>query len=159
LRPRPQRRTDAALRLALVLLAGSLGAEEAKAPAAKPGPLKLSIKWSTSSEVDNYGFWIMRGDSEKGPFKEANTKMVPGAGNSDLPKKYAFDDLNVEMGKTYYYYLDAISTKGVREKYSPVMAKQCCDTADGKSPEAREIKPDAPAATPTPIPSPTPPSP
>ena len=128
------------------------GAEDTKAPAAADG-IKLSIKWSTSSEVDNYGFWIMRGDSENGPFKEANAKLVPGAGNSDLPRKYTFDDVNVEMGKTYYYYLDAVSTKGVREKYSPVMAKQCCDSGEAKAPEAREIKPEehkpAPPAPPS----------
>lgn len=151
--PRPNRtRTEAALRLALAFVLGGAAlaaAEEPKAKAAKPDadPVKLTIKWSTSSEVDNYGFWVMRSDKEKGPFKEANAKVIPGAGNSELPRKYSFEDRDVQMGKTYYYYLEAVSTQGHRETYSPVMAKQCCDRGDTKAPEAREIK-DPPAPTP-----------
>jgi hypothetical protein len=98
----------------------------------------------------------MRGDTEKGPFKAVNAKVVPGAGNSDLPRKYSYDDLDVEMGKTYYYYLDAVSTQGLREKYSPVMEKQCCDRGAEKAPEAREIKPEKPAVTAPASPSPSP---
>jgi hypothetical protein len=157
---RPARSTEAVLGLGLVLaLAVSAAAEEKKpAPAGDERP-KLTIKWSTSSEVDNYGFWIMRGDTKDGPFKEANAKVVPGAGNSDLPRKYQFEDLNVEMGKTYYYYLDAVSTHGVREKYSPVMAKQCCDRPGEKAPEAHEVKDTpAPVKAPTATPPPAPPS-
>lgn len=142
----PPRRTDlvpgrrVGLAVALLLTAAAAGRGEEKPKAGTPEPPKLTIKWSTSSEVDNYGFWVMRGDSEEGPFKQANPKPVPGAGNSDLPRKYSFDDHDVEMGKTYYYYLDAISTHGVREKYSPVIKKQCCDKPGEKAPESQELK-------------------
>lgn len=153
---RPPRRTDSVpgrrIGLAVVFFlaaAAAGGAEEKKPKAAAPEPPKLTIKWSTSSEVDNYGFWVMRGDTEQGPFKEVHPKVVPGAGNSDLPRKYAFDDRNVEMGRVYYYYLDAISTHGVREKYSPVIKKQCCDKPGEKAPESEEVK-DKPADPPAP---------
>ena len=105
--------------------------------------------------MDNYGFWVMRGDDEKGPFKEVNSKVVPGAGNSDLPRRYSFDDPDVVMGKTYYYYLDAVSTHGVREKYSPVMAKQCCDRPGARPPRREEVK-DKPAGPPSPAAAPSP---
>jgi len=162
--PNRTRTEAAAIRLALVLALGGAAlaaAEEPKAKAAKPDaePIKLAIKWSTSSEVDNYGFWVMRSDQEKGPFKEVNAKMIPGAGNSELPRKYSFEDHDVQMGKTYYYYLDAVSTQGHREKYSPVIVKQCCDRPGAKAPEAREIKdPPAPVPSPAPKPDPEPPT-
>jgi hypothetical protein len=157
---RPARSADAVLCLCLAtaLAAAAAGADEkAAAPASAERP-RLTIKWSTSSEVDNYGFWVMRGDSKDGPFKEANSKVIPGAGNSDLPRKYAFEDLDVEMGRTYYYYLDAVSTHGVREKYSPVMAKECCDRGGQKAPEAHEVKDAPPATAPAASPAPAPPS-
>jgi hypothetical protein len=158
------RRTEAGRRLGLAVVsalalagAATARAEEPKAPDAdRP---KLSIKWSTSSEVDNYGFWVMRGDSKDGPFKPAHPKIVAGAGNSDLPRKYSFDDLDVEMGKTYYYYLDAISTHGVREKYSPIIEKKCCDRPGEKAPESRELKPEETGAAPAASPSTAPPTP
>ena len=161
LRPTPSR-TDAAVGFGLALLVFLLGAvtapaeePKAKAPSPDPDRPKLTIKWSTSSEVDNYGFYVMRSDAEKGPFKEINAKLIPGAGNSDLPRRYSFDDPDVQMGRTYYYYLDAVSTRGIREKYSPVMAKQCCDRPGAKAPEAQELK-DQPAGAPSPAAAPSP---
>ena len=159
---RPARRTEAvsgirlgvAAALALALAGATARGEEKKATPADAERPKLTIKWTTSSEVDNYGFCVMRGDSKDGPFKQANPKVIPGAGNSDLPRKYSFEDFDVVMGKTYYYYLDAISTHGTREKYSPVMEKQCCDRGAEKAPEGREIKPDEKKPEPPVSPSP-----
>jgi hypothetical protein len=120
------------------------------APAAKPARQKpvLTLKWSTASEVDNYGFFIMRGDTEKGPFKQLNEQVVPGAGNADVPSKYVYEDKDVVEGRTYYYYLDSISLQGVREKFSPVLTKVCC----GRPEPAKVVddpKPE-PLATPSP---------
>jgi hypothetical protein len=116
-------------------LATSLAADEAPkpAPAADDRP-KVTLKWSTASEVDNYGFNIMRGDEEKGPFKAINEKILPGAGNSDTPKEYRFEDFGVVKGKTYHYYIESVSTTGVHEKFSPTLKKVCCK--DPKAPEA-----------------------
>lgn len=101
----------------------------AAAAAAAPTPAgdaKLTLKWSTASEVDNYGFFVLRGDKEDGPFQQRNTKAIPGGGNSDTPRQYAWEDHDVVLGRTYYYYLESISVQGVREKFSPIISKVCC---------------------------------
>lgn len=116
------------------------------APAERP---HVTLTWSTASEVDNFGFFVMRGEDEKGPFKALNDKAVPGAGNSDLPREYRYEDYAVEPGKTYFYYLESVSTSGVHEKFSPVLKRQCCKQV---APKADEKKPAEPAAKPEPKP-------
>lgn len=121
----------------------------AQQPAATPSPaaaqgateLKITLKWTTASEVDNYGYFVWRGDSADGPWTQMNKKAIPGAGNSDTPSNYRWEDRDVELGRTYYYWLESVSVQGAREKFSPVLARTCCGAA-------------APQTQPTPTPSP-----
>lgn len=99
----------------------------------------VTLSWSTASEVDNFGYFVMRGDDEKGPFKALNEKAIPGAGNSDVPRDYRYLDFEVTPGKTYWYFLESVSTAGVREKFSPVLKRQCCKQAG--APSAGEATP------------------
>jgi hypothetical protein len=125
---------------------GSAAPSPSPSAAASPqasGP-KLTLKWSTASEVDNYGFFVLRSDSQDGPFSPRNEKIIPGAGNSETPSRYVWEDHAVEPGKTYYYYLESISIQGVKEKFSPVMSKTCCEVPGGA------------AASPAPKPQPKP---
>jgi hypothetical protein len=111
---------------------GKTGASPSPSPSPAASPqatsgLKLTLKWSTASEVDNYGFFVHRGDSQDGPFTPRNEKIIPGAGNKDTPSRYVWEDHDVERGKTYYYYLESVSIQGVKEKFSPVTSKTCCE--------------------------------
>lgn len=132
------------------LLLASTALAQSPAPAASPGPLKLTLKWTTASEVDNAGFYVFRGDHKEGPFQLLNEVMIPGAGNSETPSKYVFDDKHVEQGRTYYYYLESISLQGVKEKFSPVMSRTCC----GLPGSAKVEEHDAPSPAPSPAPTP-----
>lgn len=96
--------------------------------------LKITLKWSTASEVDNYGYFVYRGEEEKGPFKVLNERAIPGAGNSEVPRDYRYEDHDVAFGKSYYYYLESVSTVGVKEKFSPILKRECC-----KVPGAKEV--------------------
>ena len=137
-----------ALLPALLLTSTALAQAPAPPPAAAPGTPKLTLKWTTASEVDNAGFYVFRGDSKEGPFKLLNEVMIPGAGNSETPSKYVFDDQDVEQGRTYYYYLESISLQGVKEKFSPVMSRTCCGQPGSAKVEDKETP--APAASPSP---------
>ncbi len=123
----------------LALLAGLASAAQAPVPEAGQSPrAKLTLSWSTASEVDNYGFLVFRGDQEEGPFKVMTGKVIPGAGTSDLPHDYSFDDFEVTPGNTYYYYLESVSLQGVKEKFSPVVSKTCCEApAEAPSPQPK----------------------
>ncbi len=94
------------------------------APAASPSapapPYRNTVRWTTASEVDSFGFDVFRGESEAGPFVRLNAKPIAGAGTSDESHSYAFVDDTIDPTKDYYYYVESISITGEREKFTPV---------------------------------------
>lgn len=80
-----------------------------------------TLRWTTASEVDNFGFDVYRGDSEEGPFERLTERPIPGAGTTDLTSEYSWQDLTNDPHKTYYYYVESISLEGVREQFTPII--------------------------------------
>ncbi|MET0555239.1 MAG: hypothetical protein ABW221_19510 [Vicinamibacteria bacterium] len=116
------------------------GSAPAATPAASPAPaLSNTIKWSTASEVENFGYDVFRGDKEEGPFTRLNAKTIAGAGTVDEPRAYQYVDATIEAGRAYWYYVESISLAGVREKFTPVFQSKA-KNADG-SPVAAAAKP------------------
>ena len=81
---------------------------------------KNTIKWSTASEVDNFGFDVHRSESADGPFERINPEIIEGAGMSDEPSYYRYVDTAIDPYKTYYYFVESISMGGVRERFTPI---------------------------------------
>ena len=79
-----------------------------------------TIKWTTASELDNFGFDVFRGDTAEGPFKRLNAKTIEGAGTSDEPHDYRFTDDTIDPYRAYYYYVESISMNGERELFTPI---------------------------------------
>jgi hypothetical protein len=84
-------------------------------------PPANTLKWTTASEVDNFGFDIYRALVEDGPFDRITTEPLPGAGTTDEPQHYTFADTDIDPTRDYFYYIESISLGGVREKFSPVI--------------------------------------
>ncbi len=149
-RKRPSRFLLAAL---LVLgFSRPLPAKEKPKEAARPAPTatapveppRITLKWTTASEVDNYGYFVHRSETKEGPFRPLNDKALPGAGTTDLPSSYKYEDFDVVPGKTYFYYLESLSIHGAKEKFSGVIEKVCCGKTS--KPEAKaENTPTPPA--------------
>lgn len=76
-------------------------------------------KWSTASELENFGFDVYRGDTEDGEFTRLTQSPIQGAGTSDEPHSYSYRDDSIDPCKDYWYYVEAISTSGGREKFTP----------------------------------------
>ena len=76
-------------------------------------------KWTLASEQDNFGFEVYRGDTEEGQFTKLNKDTILGAGTTDETQKYQFRDDTIDPCKDYWYYIESISTGGVREKFTP----------------------------------------
>ena len=91
--------------------------------AEKPASRKLSntLRWSTASEVDNFGFDVYRSLSEEGPFERITDSPIPGAGTVDEPSKYIFEDEAIESGVVYFYYVESIAMSGEREDFTPII--------------------------------------
>ena len=100
---------------------GGEDAQEASEAKAKDEAPKNTLKWTTASEVENFGFDIFRGESEEGPFEKRTETPLPGAGTTDEPQSYLWEDFDIEMGKDYFYYVESISMAGVRERFSPII--------------------------------------
>jgi hypothetical protein len=73
----------------------------------------VTLNWSTSTEVRNYGF-----DIERKSINGVWTKVgfVEGNGNSNVPHDYTFIDKNLKNGK-YSYRLKQVDTDGSFEYY------------------------------------------
>lgn len=112
----------------LVLALATLGCASAPPPEEPPPPappveepIRNTLRWSTASEVDNFGFDVFRSLSEEGPFERVNSETIPGAGTVDTPTRYEFVDTEIEPDRTYYYYVESISLQGEREQFTPII--------------------------------------
>jgi hypothetical protein len=76
----------------------------------------ISLNWRTATEVNNYGFDILRLAEDD---EWINIGFVDGHGNSNSPKDYSFTDANVSAG-IYSYRLKQIDTDGKYE-YSKII--------------------------------------
>ncbi len=111
---------------------------ELETPAAPlaPEPERFSntLKWSTASEVDNFGFDVYRGDDEEGPFARLTESPIEGAGTSDLTNSYSYEDDTIDPHKVYFYYVESISLQGVREQFTPIIRAKAKLPADDEEP-------------------------
>jgi hypothetical protein len=112
----------------------SAGGQEPAQPEAPAGePVTNTLKWTTASEVDNFGFDIYRSLSEDGPFERITSEPLAGAGTTDEPQNYVYVDQNINPTKDYYYYIESISLGGVREIFSPIIRAPAKQPAGGGS--------------------------
>ena len=68
----------------------------------------ITLNWSTSSEVNNSGFEVMRSEKDQ---SWTSIGFVKGAGNSAEPISYSFKDMNLNSG-IYSYRLKQIDFNG-----------------------------------------------
>ena len=84
-------------------------------------PLVNTLRWTTASEVSNFGFDIYRGDTEDGPFTRITASPIPGAGTTDEPQSYVWVDDAIDPSRDYWYYIESISMDSIRERFSPII--------------------------------------
>ena len=82
--------------------------------------LANTLKWTTASEQDNFGYDVFRGLAEEGPFKKLTNAPMLGHGTTDETNDYTYSDDSIDPCKSYWYYVESISTSGERERFTPV---------------------------------------
>ena len=95
-----------------------------------------TARWTTASEQNSFGFDVYRGDSEKGEFAKLTKEPILGAGTSDETHKYEYRDDTIDPCRDYWYYVEAVSTSGSREKFTPVFHAPPKRRAAGSAPAA-----------------------
>jgi len=84
----------------------------------------VTLNWRTETEIDNYGFDVLRQFSTGGRDDQWITiGFVHGNGNSNSPIEYEFTDENVSKGGTYYYRLKQLDNDGSFEYSNMVTAE------------------------------------
>ena len=83
---------------------------------------RVDLSWVTSSETNNEGFILLRGESPDGPFAPLTPDMIPARGGPGLTMTYTFTDFNVQPERDYYYRLQDIDSRGMKTSYD-VLAK------------------------------------
>jgi pimeloyl-ACP methyl ester carboxylesterase len=89
---------------------------------ATPGAMRITLIWTTASEIDNAGFNLYRAESENGGYVKINPALIPAQGSPTSGAAYNYIDNNVQNRKTYYYKLEDIDLNGVSTLHGPVSA-------------------------------------
>jgi hypothetical protein len=95
---------------------------------AQGGADRIAVAWETVSEQDNAGFNLYRSDSAAGPqtLLGFTPSQAPGAGQGFA---YSYEDLAVQPGQTYWYWLEDVSLGGATTLHGPVSATVQTPTA------------------------------
>lgn len=86
----------------------------------RPAPEPVILRWTTASEHECFGYHVYRAEQEDGPFERLTDEVIEGGGTTDLPRSYRFEDAAVEVGETFYYYVETVSTDGTAKRLTPV---------------------------------------
>ena len=79
----------------------------------------VTLKWTTLSELNNLGFYVLRSETEEGEYVQVSG-LINGAGTSVEEHHYAFVDTNVVKGATFWYKLKQVDKDGRFELYGPI---------------------------------------
>ncbi len=118
------------LALALAGLALAAGAGHAAQAGPEPGPLLNTIRWTTDSEVDVYGFYVYRAPEQGGEFARLNGAPLPALGGADSGASYSYEDRDIAPGTRYRYYVGKLENDGSEERLTGVL------TSNAKYPAA-----------------------
>ncbi len=88
----------------------------------------VSIYWTSEFEEENLGWNIYRGTNSQAITNDdvikINNNLIAGAGNSQNPLEYNFTDENyILKGKTYWYWLEDVSSNGQTQIHNPTSVK------------------------------------
>ena len=73
---------------------------------------KVTIRWTTESELDNAGFNILRSETRNGEFTQVNEQMIQGNGTTAERSTYKWVDTTAKPGAVYYYQIEDVSYAG-----------------------------------------------
>ena len=84
---------------------------------------EVIVEWTTASELDTVGFYLLRAETPEGPFEQINSNLIPASSDSLTGSNYTFTDIGVQNGITYYYMLEEIELSGETNRHGPIVVK------------------------------------
>ncbi len=90
---------------------------------------RVVVTWETVSEINNAGFNLYRGLQADGSDRALLTYVASQAPGSTQGAFYSYEDVAVEVGQTYWYWLEDIDLSGATTLHGPVSATVQAPTA------------------------------
>ncbi len=78
------------------------------------------VKWTTASEMENAGFYVLRSREKGSGFLRVSPALIPGAGTTSEGQTYTYRDTMVQLNVPYYYRLEEVSLSGERRAVATV---------------------------------------
>lgn len=78
-----------------------------------------TLRWKVTDGADVYGYNVMRGVGDSGPFLRLNRQIV----RNSIGGEFSYHDAAVENDVSYYYFIEAVGEDGRKKQISPVVAK------------------------------------
>lgn len=72
---------------------------------------KVNLKWITTSETNVQGFYVLRSETESGPYNRISSQ-IDAIGDSYIGAIYNYTDTDIVYKKTYYYKIQVINNEG-----------------------------------------------
>lgn len=78
------------------------------------------VKWTTASEMDNAGFYVLRSRAGKSGFVPVSPHLIIGAGTTAERHDYTYTDPTAKADVPYYYRLEEVSLSEERQAVATV---------------------------------------
>lgn len=72
-----------------------------------PGDTQVAVQWTTTSEINTTGFYVLRSLTESGGFSRVSP-FIPRRGSGISGASYEFVDIGLTNGTSYFYRLEII---------------------------------------------------
>jgi hypothetical protein len=93
---------------------------------ASAGNGQATLYWTTQSEVNNLGFYLLRG-TDGISYERINEELIPGQGTSESRHDYSYVDRDLVNGLTYHYKLVDVDMEGMRSAHGPIQVTPQAD--------------------------------
>ncbi|HXV75644.1 MAG TPA: hypothetical protein VD788_04935 [Candidatus Polarisedimenticolaceae bacterium] len=77
-----------------------------------PDDRRMRVEWSTSLEIENAGFNVLRREATRGGWEQINVDLLPGRGDTVTGAEYEFVDETALNGVEYMYRIEDIDFGG-----------------------------------------------
>lgn len=87
-----------------------------------PGAERVTLTWTTGSEIDTAGFNIYRAGGRGAAFVRVNPELIPARGSAAQGARYVFTDRGLHNRIRYRYLLEDVDLAGMQTRHGPVQA-------------------------------------